>query len=145
MSLSQHVIFIATITISSMKLDPLSIACNPCQYHQDNISNHMLNITTTCLYPSCTKITTYHHNIFFSTKYQLVPCINLYHNLCHQPCTITSASTMYQTCTIPSINHVPYHVSIMYHTIYLTMYLTMFQPCTSTMYINTIPCTNKIC
>jgi hypothetical protein len=62
------------------------------------------------------------------------PCINLYLNLYHQPCTITSASTMHQTCitnipcTIPCANHVhqpsthvPYHVC---------------QPCTSTMPIS---------
>jgi hypothetical protein len=120
---------------------PLSSTCNSCQYHQEHISNYIANITTTCLYQACTKITTYHHKICVSTKYQPVPCINLYHNLYHQPCTITRASTMHHTYTIPGINHVPYQVSIMYH----TMYLTVCQPCTSTMYINTIPCTNKIC
>jgi hypothetical protein len=83
------------------------------------------------------------------TMYQ--PCIDLYLNLYHQPCTTicttTSASTMHQhlyqtmhqpctsTCTKPCINHAPQH-----H----TKYHTMFQQRTSTMYINTIPCTNPV-
>jgi hypothetical protein len=55
----------------------------------------MLNITNTCLYQACTNITTYHHKICVSTKYQPVPCIN------HQPVPSTM-HTMHQTC----INHV---------------------------------------
>jgi hypothetical protein len=99
---------IQPITISSMKIDPLSSACNSCQYHQEHISNHMLNITNTCLYQACTNITTYHHNICVLIKYQPVPCINMY----HQRCTTTSAPTMHQPCT-----------STMY------MHINMCQPC----------------
>jgi hypothetical protein len=34
--------------------DPLTTTCNSCHDHQKHISNHMPNITTSCLY-SCTK------------------------------------------------------------------------------------------
>jgi hypothetical protein len=78
--------------------------------------------------------------------YQPVPCIKLYHNLyhqVHQPCTITSASTiMYQNKCI-NINHVPtmYLYHIPYHV--PTMQINhVHQPCTSIHVPYTIPCAN---
>jgi len=69
-----------------------------------------------------------YHQVPTYTMHQ--PCINMCHNLYHKPCTITSASTIHQTCIIntyivPCVNHahqpstpVPYHA----------------QPCTSTIH-----------
>jgi hypothetical protein len=91
----------------------------------------MLNVTNTCLYQACTNITTYRHNICVSTKYQLVPCINLY----HQPCMKKSASTMCQTCITASEStmHQTY-ITKMASTMHQHLYQTMHQP--STIYIN---------
>jgi hypothetical protein len=82
----------------------------------------MSNITNTCLYHACTNIT----NIPSSTN--MYHASTMCHNLYHQPCTITSASTMHQTL----------HHQHMYH----TMCQPCHQPCTSTINTCTIPCAN---
>jgi hypothetical protein len=81
----------------------------------------MLNITNTCLYQACTNITTYHHKICVSTKYQPVNHASSAPTM-HQTCTINHVPCMHQPCTKhvhAHVHHVPYHVP----------------PCASTMYI----------
>jgi hypothetical protein len=84
--------------------------------------DHQHTITHVCV------STMYQHNVPYQAS-------TMYHNNC--------ASTMH-------INHVPYHASTMYHTMYQPCTSYQCQPCTnhtlttSTMYINTIPCTNHI-
>jgi hypothetical protein len=126
----------------------------------------MLNNTNTCLYQAYTKITTYHHKICVSTKYQHVPqpvpstmYHNLYHNKCinHAPTPVPNrASTMhlnlYQTMHQQCIS-TPYHVPTM-HINYVHQPCTIsciipcpnyaHKPCASILYINTIPCTNPV-
>jgi hypothetical protein len=132
MSLSLSHQPVQPVTVSSMKPDPLSSTCNSCQYHQEHISNHMLNINNTCLYQACTKITNIPSQDMCACT---IPCTKPipYHASIHVP----------STCTI---NHVP----TMYIN-YVYQHHTMYQPCTSTpyhvptMYINHhhIPCTMK--
>jgi hypothetical protein len=113
----------------------------------------MSNITNTCLYQACTKITnipsqdmclnqvptcTMHHA---STCAIPVPS-TMYHNMC-----INHASTIYQSCIIPCatmhINHAYQHVH-QHHTMYQSCTIPSInhvpQQCTSTMCIQ--PCTN---
>jgi hypothetical protein len=130
-----------------MKPDPLSSACNSCQDHQEHISSYVLNITNTCLYQACTNITTYHHKICVSSKYQPVPCINmyLYHQQVHQPCTKPVSplvpQQVHQPCTNTCIiNHVP----TMYMHIKLYHIKHVHRPCTSTINTCTIPCANHV-
>jgi hypothetical protein len=72
----------------------------------------MLKITNTFLYQTCINITTYHHKICVSTKYQHVPCIH-HESTYTSTCTIKhdrnkcTNYTKYQSCTIiKHINHV---------------------------------------
>jgi hypothetical protein len=64
-----------------------------------------------------------------STNLYHAPSINMFHNLYHQPCTITCSNHARQpytiSCIIPCSNHA-------------------HKPCISTMYINTIPCTSHV-
>jgi hypothetical protein len=126
----------------------------------------MSNITNTCLYQACTKITNIpsqdmclNHVPKHVPNHQPVPYQastmyhNLYHNKCinhaptpvpcinHAPTPVPYTSTMYIN-TIPSTNHVPYHVSTMYIN-------TCTIPCTitsaSTMHQTyTISCINHV-
>ena len=129
--------------------------------------NYMSNITNTCLYQACTKITNkpsqdmcLNHVPKYVPNHQPVPyqASTMYHNKCinHAPTPVPNHAstkhhnlyqTMHQPCTITCIiclkhkpcTSTPYHVPIFYH--------TMYQPCTSThvpyhvptMYLNHIP------
>jgi hypothetical protein len=127
----------------------------------------MSNITNTCLYQACTKITNIpsqdmclNHVPKHVPNHQPVPyqASTMYHNLYHNKC-INHAPNLYHISTInhhqPCINHVPYHVPCLNHqpctstpyTMYHTMYQHVHQQCTSTpvpyhvptMYLNHIP------
>jgi hypothetical protein len=133
---------IQPITVSSMKLDSLSSTCYLCQDHQKHISNHMLNITNTCLYQACTKhVSQPSTNLYHASTYTYTinKCINheenLYHHMYQNKC-INHSPIVDISSTI-----VPYHVPTM-HINHKHLYHTMCQPCTSTINTCTIPCSN---
>jgi hypothetical protein len=102
----QPVTVTTTVIVSSTKQDPLSIMHATHAKITKSISQTIC--PTSPPHASTKHVPRSPHTI---TRYVSQPSTNMYHaSTCTTTCTITSASIMHQTCTIPSINHVPYHV-----------------------------------